>query len=401
MASWWIPLAVLYLAGGALLGLGFIFSLVALPLLGLVLKILALIEPTRASLFLAIAGGEPHAWRENGRGFVSSLKQTDWWRTLTWREISWRSAFNALSCALLPIWTMVLVVVWPTTFVVGYRLLVGDGIVLTGNRRVLTDLDAGGVFFVVTAVCVTLVALLYLTVGLAWFQAQLALQVSPKFDRLQRQVRLLAVKETNLVSAFEAERLRIERQLHDGPQQNLAAAAIHLGLAQVLVRQNAENAEQHLALAQGQLQEASEELRSALSSLRPRTLVEDGLAASIAELVTGSPLEVELNQHYSVRAPFSVESSLHFVTSEFLTNTYRHARARTVAIELGSDEEGLRLLLRDDGVGGANADHGTGILGMVNRLSMLGADFCFTSPPGGPTTLDARINSDRLQEAVQ
>lgn len=398
--SRWLPLALCYLATGVMVA-SLLLAVIFLPLLGIVLKLLEIIESVRAALFLDIATNQPVSWRNTKERFSSAFKGTDWRRTLLWQEITWKAVLNALACALFPLATFTLIVIWPTVFVTAYRLLAGHGIVITGTKRILLNLGAAGQFLTVIALCVVVIGLLYLTIGLAWLQAQFALQISPEFDRLKRQVKLLATKESSLVKTFEAERLRMERQLHDGPQQNLAAAAIHLGLAQVAVSRDSQTSQKHLALAQQQIQAASDELRNALGSLRPRTLVEDGLAASIEELLAGSPLETVWRNNYDLRVPFAVESTLNFITREFVANTYKYSSARTLTINLESNANGVKLYLSDDGVGDADATQGTGILGIINRLQLLGADFSFISPSGGPTELNVEISADLLQDETQ
>jgi signal transduction histidine kinase len=189
------------------------------------------------------------------------------------------------------------------------------------------------------------------------------------------------------VGAAEAERRRIERDLHDGAQQRLVALAMDLGAAREQLETDPEAGRLLVAEAHEEAKAALREIRDLVRGIHPVILEDRGLDAALSAVVARSPVPVELDVTVDRRLPPAVESTAYFVVSEALTNIARHAgatRAR-VAIALGSTS--LIVEVRDDGRGGADPALGTGLAGLRDRVVGMGGTLDLLSPAGGPTTL--------------
>jgi signal transduction histidine kinase len=183
---------------------------------------------------------------------------------------------------------------------------------------------------------------------------------------------------------------RLERDLHDGPQQRLVRLAMELGRAQHHFDRRPDAARQALADAIVQTQQTLEELRSLSRGIAPPILVDRGLREALADLATRSTVPVELDAGPVVRRlDAAVETAAYFVVAEALTNVAKHSRARRCVIGLRHNEATLEVSVTDDGVGGAAVDKGHGLRGLDSRLQAIGGRLRVTSPDGGPTTITA------------
>lgn len=222
-----------------------------------------------------------------------------------------------------------------------------------------------------------------------------ALRLSVDNGRLRGELErtIVEVRESRLrlVEAADDARKRIERDLHDGSQQQLVSLAIALRLA----RTAAESAgDATVAL---QLERASAQLAQALTSLRelargihPSLLSEGGLELAIPELAAHSPVPVELDVAQQ-RWPELIESTVYFVVAEALTNVAKYASARRCWVGIRPDEGWLVVTVHDNGVGGARLDAGSGIRGLADRVEAVGGVFGLRSPGGEGTTIEARL----------
>lgn len=199
----------------------------------------------------------------------------------------------------------------------------------------------------------------------------------------------LARSRVRLVDAFEAERRRIERDLHDGAQQRLVALSVTLGLAR-LDAPPGPLAEQ-LAKAQEQAGSALEELRELIHGIHPQVLADYGLQAAVADAADRTAVPVDVGLDVPGRLPRAVESAAYFVVCEALTNVDRHSGASRVEIGGGHRDGRLFVTVRDDGRGGADAGGGSGLTGLADRVSVLDGRLSLSSPPGGPTLLRVEI----------
>ncbi|WP_210588332.1 sensor histidine kinase [Streptomyces sp. GESEQ-35] len=221
-------------------------------------------------------------------------------------------------------------------------------------------------------------------------RAQLArVLLTTKADEDSPWVTELVRSRVRLVDAFEAERRRIERDLHDGAQQRLVALTMTLGLAR-LDAPPGPLADQ-LAKAHADADGALAELRELIHGIHPKVLADYGLEAAVADAAERSPVPVDLDLDLPGRLPRLVETAAYFVVCEALANVARHSGAERARIHGRHDGGRLVLRIEDDGCGGADSAQGTGLTGLADRVSVLDGRLTLSSPPGGPTLLCVEI----------
>lgn len=189
------------------------------------------------------------------------------------------------------------------------------------------------------------------------------------------------------VDTAEAERRRIERDLHDGAQQRLVALAVTLGDAHERLESDPERGRQLVAEAHEEAKAALKELRDLVRGIHPVILEDRGLDAALSAVVARSPVPVDLHVDVDPRPSPAVESAAYFIVSEALTNVANHSGATRATVSLVRAGERLVIEVRDDGRGGADPDRGTGLAGLRNRVAALDGHFHLSSPPGGPTAV--------------
>jgi signal transduction histidine kinase len=193
------------------------------------------------------------------------------------------------------------------------------------------------------------------------------------------------------VAAADETRRRIERDLHDGIQQRLVALGLELRGAQAGVPLHFGELEGALSgIAEG-LASVFDELREISRGIHPAILSEGGLKPALGALCRRSALPVELDLHAEGRLPERVEVAAYYVVSEALTNAAKHAHASVVKVKVGTGRGALRLVIRDDGMGGADLGQGSGLVGLSDRIEALGGTFRVISPSGKGTTLLVEI----------
>ena len=223
-----------------------------------------------------------------------------------------------------------------------------------------------------------------------------AVRLTVENDRLQAEVRaqLAEVRESRarIVEATDAERRRIERDIHDGAQQRLVALSLAIGRARGQLGPAADP-DLDTTLAQ-----ASEEVRSALAELRelargihPAILTEAGLGPAVRSLVDRSAVPTELDAELPGRLPDPIEATAYFVVSEALTNVAKHAAAGSARVALAVHDHTLTVEVRDDGCGGADPARGSGLRGLRDRVEAVGGKLETVSPAGGGTIVRASL----------
>ncbi|WP_370935091.1 sensor histidine kinase [Amycolatopsis sp. cg13] len=210
-------------------------------------------------------------------------------------------------------------------------------------------------------------------------------------QRLQERVDQLAVSRTDLIEAVDAERRRIERDLHDGTQQRLVSLAVNLGLAIATRPDLPSDAREVIEKAHLEAKEAIAELDDLVRGLHPAVLEDRGLDAALSGLAARTPLPVRLRVTLDERVAPKVESVAYFVISEALTNATKHANAMRAEVTVRQVGEVLRVRVTDDGLGGADASSGSGLTGLAKRVGSLDGAFRVSSPVGGPTTITAEL----------
>ena len=215
-------------------------------------------------------------------------------------------------------------------------------------------------------------------------------RMSLENERLAAQVRAqleeVRASRARIVEAADAERRRIERDLHDGAQQRLVALAMRLDQA----RGASSGAGDLIDATTSELLTAIREVRDLARGLHPTLLVERGLAAAVEALAERAPVPVQARVT-ELRMPHEVESAAYFLIAEALTNIARHAGATRVRIDAAARNGQLTVTVADDGRGGADPQGGSGLQGLADRVAAVGGTLAVESPAGGGTTIRARI----------
>ncbi|MFC0526566.1 sensor histidine kinase [Phytohabitans kaempferiae] len=203
-------------------------------------------------------------------------------------------------------------------------------------------------------------------------------------EMLERRITELSTSRAGVVAAIDAERRRIERDLHDGVQQRLVALGMLLGRA----RRSADNAAL-LAQAHAETQHLLDELRDVAWRAYPAALDNLGLHEALLRVAERAGVPVRLRYELGERPPTAVETAAYFVVSEAVTNAAKHAYAEEVTVDITRTDK-LTVRIRDDGIGGADPS-GSGLSGLARRVAALDGEFTVDSPAGGPTVIVAEL----------
>ncbi|MEV7930136.1 MULTISPECIES: sensor domain-containing protein [unclassified Kitasatospora] len=405
----WVPRCWAYLLGGALLGPLLLAALTVLLVLGLGLSVVGVGLPVLLALALA---GLPAAALERRRlRLVEPVPLPDPHRPLpgagrrarlrtrlreraTWRELAHTAlTATALAAAALGFSAALLfsgalvaspVIVWalaPET------VMIIPGRAVSGPLAALPFSAAGLAGLLLCA---------YAGALLTAAQVALArLLLGPREEDTGRQVLELTRSRARLADAFEAERRRIERDLHDGAQQQLVALSMTLGLADHALRdgsaQSGDRATALVARARGEARQALEQLRGLVRGIHPQVLTDHGLAAAVAEVALRHPIPVRSDFDLPGRLPAPVETTAYFTVTEALTNAAKHSGAAAITVSGRIADGRLVLQVTDDGHGGADPAAGAGLRGLADRVALLKGRLMVTSPTGGPTTLRLEV----------
>ncbi|POX49360.1 sensor histidine kinase [Streptomyces sp. Ru72] len=212
-------------------------------------------------------------------------------------------------------------------------------------------------------------------------------------EQLARRVEALAESRAGLVDAADAERRRIERDLHDGAQQRLVSLAVNLGLAKATLGDLPEDARRVIDEAHREAKEAIEELSSLVRGLHPAVLEDRGLDAALSGLAARAPVPVRVKVDLPSRPSPTIEAVAYFVVSEALTNVVKHAEASRAEVTLERFGPTLLVVVSDDGVGGADPTRGTGLAGLAKRVASVDGTLSVDSPVEGPTVLTVELPS--------
>ncbi len=326
--------------------------------------------------------GEGTVWQRAGRVVVDGA---------TWRALAWVLLVPLLGL----VWTVVVVGLWAGALVlvtapVWASLGTGPG---TSVPLAWLSGPVGATVAVVAGLLLVPAALLAAS-GCARADTALArlLLGASAVAALDRRVQTLTLTRQAAVDAADAERRRIERDLHDGAQQRLVALAVTLGMASSALEDDegaSPRARELVLVAHGEAKAAVAELRDLARGIHPAVLTDRGLDAALSALAARCPVPVgvEVAPGARERCSPTVEATAYFVVAEALTNVARHSgatRARVVVDRLG---DRLHLLVEDDGRGGARAAAGGGLAGLSQRVAGVDGTLSTVSPPGGPTRL--------------
>ncbi len=339
----------------------------------------------RARLRLVDGRPAPDPHRTPGAPGLGAWVRTRAGERATWRELAYGLLFATV---LWPLDALVLAVAVaaPGTLLAAPLLLAADGEEVKLLKSVLVT-SYPGAFAGAAAGALLLVALAYPLGLYAAGRAALARALlTGEPDGLGEVI----ASRARLVDAFEAERRRIERDLHDGAQHRLVALTMTLGLARLDAPPDGPLAAR-LAQAQEEAGQVLAELRELIHGIHPQVLADYGLGPALADAADRTAVPVDTDLDGLPRLPAAVESAAYFTGREALANVDRHSGASRARLTARHDGRTLLLAVEDDGRGGADPAGGSGLTGLADRLAVLGGTLTITSPPGGPTVLRVEI----------
>ncbi|MFI6584831.1 sensor histidine kinase [Embleya sp. NPDC050493] len=346
---------------------------------------------------VAVTGRElpPHAYRERaGEGFKG------WWRALrepqSWRDLAHilvSFPLRVVSCCIALTWTLgglgeLLYAAWswPIPRDPGKQGLL-DLMFGISSRAAEIAFNTGiGVLLLATAAPVVR--------ALVAVQAALARGLlTNERSALQIRTEQLALGRRSAVAAEAQTLRRLERDLHDGPQQRLVRLTMDLETVARRLDDDPDRARPLVAEMISQSHEALSELRALSRGIAPPILADRGLAPALTAAAARCPIPVELTTDLPPGRRFAaaVENTAYFVVTEALTNVAKHARAEHCAVSVRMDERALFVRVWDDGCGGAHPGKGHGLAGLIDRLAAVEGRLDVDSPAGGPTTLAAEV----------
>jgi signal transduction histidine kinase len=341
----------------------------------------------------------PHGWYWTGHDY-HKYKWVAWWSLNvtwvgrdpgTWRDVLWlicEPVVGAVLC-LLP------------AGLIGYGLL---GLAMPWTWRSLTD--EGIHWYGPVQLTSTNAAWVAVPIGLLIIVAGVA--IAPYLIELHTRWSALLLRPTKVTwlggrlqrltesleeatTAQAAELRRIERNLHDGAQARLVAMGLKLGAVEALIDRDPVAAKALVAQTREASAQALAELRALVRGIHPPVLAERGLGDAVRALALDTPLPVEVSVDVPGRAEPPIEACAYFAVAESLTNVAKHAEARHAWVTLRHAGGMLRVVVRDDGRGGADPTRGSGLAGIRRRLGTFDGTLSVSSPPGGPTTLTMEL----------
>ncbi|WP_228011116.1 sensor histidine kinase [Nonomuraea phyllanthi] len=281
--------------------------------------------------------------------------------------------------------TAVSLVVWTTS-----AMLIIQPILMSlwvaGVHSDLTIDSWAGSFVAAAFGLLVLVMAAYLVRGMAWLHGTLAtvLLGGSQEERLR-------ASRARGIDAAEAERRRIERDLHDGAQQRLLSVAVDLGRAQSKFDSEPEEARLLIAQAHAGTKAAIGELRNLARGIHPAILSDRGLDAALSGLAARAPVRVDVSVELEERPPAAVESIAYFIVAETLANMAKHSGASEASVMVVRDHRGVVVDVWDDGIGGAAMVPGGGLSGLADRAATIDGVLVLHSPLGGPTLVRAEL----------
>ncbi|MFG3700333.1 sensor histidine kinase [Micromonospora sp. NPDC047620] len=311
-----------------------------------------------------------------------------WWLRSRYAEAAtWRAlGYAALLSTVVPVaYGVVLVLLLLIVAWVASPLMVSGGPLALGFGQVATAADTVPYALAGVALLPAVPYLLALLASAHGAAARALLSARPA-TRLHAELVEVARSRARLVDAFEAERRRIERDLHDGAQQRLVGLTLQLGLARLDLPADSP-AGKAVAGAHEQAKQLMTELRELIRGIHPQVLTDLGLPAALHELADQAPIEVTVDADLPGRPPAHVESTAYFVVAEALANVSKHSGATAATVTASQRGQTLAVEIHDNGQGGADPARGTGLTGLADRVSAVGGRMYLTSPAGGPTLI--------------
>jgi signal transduction histidine kinase len=347
----------------------------------------AVLLRARTDVFLRLTVADPYPPPED-----------KWWQRVvamathlqTWREV----AYLVLLAPLALVGCALVVAAWTgaTVFVL---LPLYNPLLANGGAHVFTlEVDTVAETALMGAVGIGLaLAAPWIARAVAGAEGRLATGLLGPSERaaLSNRVDELRARREQLVEVVEAERRRIERDLHDGAQQRLVALAMNLGMAKDKFDKDPAAARILLDDAHADAKQAMVELRNLARGIHPAVLSDRGLDAALSSLAGRAPVPVSVNVQVPDRPPAAIETTAYYVVAEALTNVAKHAGATRAAVTVARQNGHLRVEVTDDGIGGASTTRGTGLAGLIDRVTAVDGSVQLSSPVGGPTILTVEL----------
>jgi signal transduction histidine kinase len=380
-----VPVLILV---GLSIGLAVTF-VAAIPIVWLTFFVtagLGSMERSRAAALLGVNLAWPHAKTAPGSSwwvrFVKRLTSASRWREIAFLGLA-LPALGALGLVLLALWALLLTLIalpFFSSFLPGHSADFGFMRIHSGLPSI-AGLAVGAFGLIVVAP--------QFTIALAGLEGKTARWLlGPRYrSALERKVDELEESRGAAVDSAEAERRRIERDLHDGAQQRLVALAMDLGRARERFDTDPDGARQLVEDAHEEAKAALKELRDLARGIHPAILTDRGLDAALSVVLARCPVPVTLSVELPRRPDAALESAAYFVVAEALTNVAKHAKASRAEVSVALKSQKLIVEVRDNGRGGAVASEGSGLDGLADRVSALGGWMNIVSPHNGPTTL--------------
>lgn len=380
------------LVGGAV-GLGLSFVGVGIGILAWTFALLlwgSQIERARLRAFLDINVSEAHHWAITDGNLVSRV-----WQVIrspqVWRDFLYLGLLFPIGALELGLVTLPIRFIWAPIFYFVFNSNQGViwGIHVTNPLMAVFVLFLGIVIAVPTALLISLTARLHGQLGL------LLLGTSQE-EVLTERVEELTESRSAVMRAMHMERKRIERDLHDGAQQQLVALAMDLGRAREKMESDPEGAREIIDASHERAKRVMTDMRELVRGIHPAVLSDRGLDAAVSAVAGRMPMTVDVNVRVHERLPEEIESTAYFVVVEALTNITKHAAADRARVSIQRDGNWLRITVTDNGRGGANPELGSGMRGLRDRILALEGTFAFSSPVGEGTRITVEIPCEPL-----
>jgi signal transduction histidine kinase len=207
----------------------------------------------------------------------------------------------------------------------------------------------------------------------------------------RQRVSTLSSQRQDILDAVASERRRIERNLHDGVQQQLVAIGLDLGMAEHHLAADPGRARELIVSARQKVQGSIGELRQLGRGLHPAILADRGIDAALSAIVAQAAIPISVHVDPALDLSTDVAETVYFVVNEAIANVLKHAKARVASVHVVRVAANVRVTIHDDGIGGVDARRGTGIAGIRARVNAVDGSFTLTSPEGGPTTLVVEV----------
>jgi signal transduction histidine kinase len=394
LATGWITGLLAFLVVLAVLPVGIVllpFALTGAPILWALLLccgLFARAERARFALMLGERIPDPASVRPPATGVWARVRQR-LTAAETWKQLGYAVLRLPLSSAQLAlvigVWAIGLAMVaFP-----GYNGDLPRGSTVLGWHA---PLGAADVAAITAGGLILLLAAPQLTRGMALIDMAVAhlLLGPPSRAGLKARIGELELSRARAVDSAEAERRRIERDLHDGAQQRLVALAMDLGRARARFADDPEAAKAIVDQAHAEAKAALVELRNLVRGVHPPVLTDRGLDAALSGLAALSPVPVSVRVDVASRPSASVEAIAYFVVAEALTNVAKHARATGAVVSVDRHGDTLAIVIRDDGIGGADP-HGQGLSGLADRIAGVDGRLMVDSPVGAGTVIEVEL----------